>query len=105
MGGVLRADLDALERLGKQIDALRTEMRGEIPAGGAASAGADPALSVLQKLATETLPGVGHAFVGWMGAFNDVRGAFASGVIQTEDHGVAVMRSVGNMSRNPTPHA
>ncbi|SHZ35796.1 Uncharacterised protein [Mycobacteroides abscessus subsp. bolletii] len=105
MGGVIKADLEALDRLGKQIDTLRGEMRGEIPAGGAASAGADPALAALQKLTTETLPNVGHAFVGWMGAFNEVRGAFLSGVIENEEHGVAVMRSIGNMSRNPTPHA
>ncbi|MBF9350683.1 Uncharacterised protein [Mycobacteroides abscessus subsp. massiliense] len=103
-GGVIKADLEALDRLGKQIDALRTEMRGDI-AGAAASPGASPALVALQQLATETLPNVGRAFVGWMGAFNDVRGAFLSGVIETEEHGVAVMRSIGNMSRNPTPYS
>lgn len=102
MGGVLRADLDALDRLGKQIETLRGELRSDI-APGASSPGASPALVALQRLATETLPNVGHAFVGWMGAFNDVRGAFLSGVIETEEHGVAVMRSIGNMSQHPTP--
>lgn len=104
MGGVLKADLDALDRLGKQIDALRTDLRGDI-APVASSPGASPALVALQQLATQTLPNVGHAFVGWMGAFNDVRGAFLSGAIETEEHGVAVMRSIGNMSAHPTPHA
>lgn len=104
MGGVLKADLDALDRLGKQIDALRGELRGDI-APVASSPGDSPALVALQQLATETLPNVGHAFVGWMGAFNDVRGAFLSGVIETEEHGVAVMGSIGNMSAHPTPHA
>ncbi|SKK44970.1 Uncharacterised protein [Mycobacteroides abscessus subsp. bolletii] len=105
MGGVLKADLDALDRLGKQIDALRTELRSDIASGAATSPGASPALVALQQLATQTLPNVGHAFVGWTGAFNDVRGAFLSGVIETEEHGVAVMRSIGNMSAHPTPHA
>lgn len=104
MGGVLKADLDALDRLGKQIDALRTDLRSDI-APVASSPGASPALVALQQLATQTLPNVGHAFVGWMGAFNDVRGAFLSGAIETEEHGVAVMRSIGNMSAHPTPHA
>ncbi|WP_100482468.1 hypothetical protein [Mycobacteroides abscessus] len=105
MGGVLRADLDALDRLGKQIDTLRGELRSDIHAGGASSLGASPALAALQRLATETLPNVGNALVGWTGAFNDVRGAFLSGVIENEEHGVAVMRSIGNMSQHPTPHA
>lgn len=103
MGGVLKADLDALDRLGKQIDALRTDLRSDI-APGASSPGASPALVALQQLATQTLPNVGHAFMGWTGAFNDVRGAFLSGAIETEEHGVAVMRSIGNMSQHPTPH-
>lgn len=105
MGGVIKADLDALDRLGKQIDALAVELRADIPTGGASSPGASPALVALQALATEVLPNVGHAFVGWMGAFNDVRGAFLSGVIETEEHGMAVMRSIGNMSQHPTPRA
>lgn len=103
MGGVLKADLDALNRLGKQIDALRTDLRSDI-APVASSPGASPALVALQQLATQTLPNVGHAFIGWTGAFNDVRGAFLSGAIETEEHGVAVMRSIGNMSQHPTPH-
>lgn len=102
MGGVLKADLAALDRLGKQIEDLRGELRSDI-APGASSPGASPALVALQRLATETLPNVGNAFGGWMGAFNDVRGAFLSGAIETEEHGVAVMRSVGNMSQHPTP--
>lgn len=105
MGGVLKADLEALDRLGKQIDALRSELRADIHTGGASSPGASPALAALQRLATETLPNVGNALVGWSGAFNDVRGAFLSGVIETEEHGMAVMRSIGNMSQHPTPHA
>lgn len=105
MSGVLRADLDALDRLGKQIDTLRGELRSDIHTGGASSPGAGPALAALQRLATETLPNVGNALVGWTGAFNDVRGAFLSGVIETEEHGMAVMRSIGNMSKHPTPHA
>lgn len=105
MGGVIKADLEALDKLGKQIDSLRTELRGDIATGGASSPAASPALAALQRLATETLPNVGHALVGWTGAFNDVRGAFLSGVIETEEHGVAVMRSIGNMSAHPTPHA
>lgn len=104
MSGVLRADLDALDRLGKQIEALRGELRSDI-APAASSPGASPALVALQRLATETLPNVGNAFMGWMGAFNDVRGAFLSGVIETEEHGIAVMRSIGNMSQHPTPRA
>lgn len=104
MGGVLKADLDALDRLGKQIDALRTDLRSDI-APVASSPGASPALVALQQLATQTLPNVGRTFVGWTGAFNDVRGAFLSGAIETEEHGVAVMRSIGNMSQHPTPHA
>ncbi|AMU74076.1 hypothetical protein A3O06_04940 [Mycobacteroides abscessus] len=101
---MIKADLDALDRLGKQIDTLAVELRADIPTGGAVSAGASPALVALQALATEVLPTVGHTFIGWMGAFNDVRGAFLSGVIETEEHGVAVMRSIGNMSQHPTPH-
>ena len=102
MSGVLRADLDALDRLGKQIETLKGELRSDI-APAASSPGASPALVALQRLATETLPNVGNAFIGWMGAFNDVRGAFLSGVIETEEHGIAVMRSIGNMSQHPTP--
>lgn len=102
MSGVLRADLDALDRLGKQIETLKGELRSDI-APAASSPGASPALVALQRLATETLPNVGNAFLGWMGAFNDVRGAFLSGVIETEEHGIAVMRSIGNMSQHPTP--
>ncbi|AKC40109.1 Uncharacterised protein [Mycolicibacterium phlei] len=102
MGGVLKADLAALDRLGKQIDSVRGDLRSDI-APGASSPGASPALAALQRLATETLPNAGNAFVGWMGAFNDVRGAFLSGVIETEEHGMAVMRSIGNMSQHPTP--
>lgn len=104
MSGVLRADLDALDRLGKQIETLKGELRSDI-APAASSPGASPALVALQRLATETLPNVGNAFIGWMGAFNDVRGAFLSGVIETEEHGIAVMRSIGNMSQHPTPRA
>lgn len=104
MSGVLKADLAALDRLGKQIDTLRGELRGDI-APVASSPGASPALVALQRLATETLPRVGHVFDGWMGALDDVRGAFLSGAIETEEHGMAVMRSVGNMSQHPTPHA
>lgn len=105
MGGVIKADLDALDRLGKQIEDLRSELRSDISTGGTTSPGASPALAALHRLATETLPNVGHAFDGWMGAFNDVRGAFLSGVIETEEHGMAVMRSIGNMSQHPTPRS
>ncbi|MBA0045405.1 hypothetical protein [Mycobacteroides sp. LB1] len=104
MGGVLRADLEALARLGTQIDALVGEMRSDIPTG-AASQGASPALVVLQQLTTQTLPNVGHTYMGWMGAFGQVSDAFARGMIENEEHGIAVIRSIGNTSHNPTAHS
>lgn len=105
MGEVLRADLAALARLKSQIDELAGEMRNVVPSAGVASPGASPALVALQRLATETLPNVGRTYTGWMGAFGQVSDAFAHNMIETEEHGVAVMRSIGNTSRNPTAHS
>ncbi|MBN7467076.1 hypothetical protein ACM0AZ_12580 [Mycobacteroides abscessus subsp. massiliense] len=97
MGGVLKADLDALGRLKPEIEALIAELK--VPSAGTLPYGADPALTAMHSLMSETLPGVGAVLAGWMGAVDAVVGAFQRGMVETEEQGVALMRLVASPLR------
>lgn len=101
---VLRADLEALGRLRPQIESLVTQLKADIPAASAASPGMDPEFAVFHTLVSETLPDVGKVFAGWMSAVGDVCAAFQRGLVETEEHGIAVMRAVPGVSSHPVAH-
>ncbi|SKM39314.1 Uncharacterised protein [Mycobacteroides abscessus subsp. massiliense] len=101
---VLRADLEALGRLQPQIESLVTQLKADIPSPGAATPGMDPELAVLHTLATQTLPDVGKVFTGWMSAVGEVCAAFQRGLVQNEEHGIAVMRAIPGVSLHPVAH-
>lgn len=58
MDEVLKADLDALGKLGPQVHAISERINGRISAGGNAAQGADPALAAIQSMTTRTVPNV-----------------------------------------------
>lgn len=58
MDEILKADLEALGKLGPQVNAIAERINGRISTGGNAAQGADPALTAIQSMTTKTIPNV-----------------------------------------------
>lgn len=97
MGGVLQADLDALGKLEPKVKEMVWNMSAKMPPRGAATPGADPAIAAMQSFANDTLADVHKAISGWMVAVAEVCGAFQHQLVETEEQGVRLFRSI------PTP--
>lgn len=64
MDEILKADLEALGKLGPQVNAIADRINGRISTGGNATKGADPALAAIQSMTTKTIPNVQKIAVG-----------------------------------------
>jgi hypothetical protein len=93
------ADVDALGRLGPQVQELSHAIRGDAASGGSAAAGTDPALTAIGSATDRVLPNVEKLVAGWMNMFAQVCEAGRQGVIASEEHGVTLMNSAPMLGR------
>lgn len=96
----IAADVEALGRLRPQVSELAQAIQGDAASSaGSSSSGSDPALAAIASLTTKMLPNTEKIVAGWMNVFGDVCEAGRQGFIATEEHGVALMKSVPTLGR------
>ncbi|MGH3956920.1 MAG: hypothetical protein ACRDTI_23085 [Mycobacterium sp.] len=94
MGGVLQADLAALGKLEPKVKEMVWNMSAKMPSRGAETPGADPAIVAMQSFMNDTLSDVHKAISGWMVAVAEVCAAFQHQLVETEEQGIRLFRSV-----------
>lgn len=98
MSDELKADLDALGRLAKQLKALsdKVSASAETPVGGAS--GDSPAAVAARQVSEQVVPGVQKMVAGRISAVADLAGQTATQFGDTEEHVRASLASMGTLA-------
>lgn len=98
MADELKADLDALGRLSKQLKALSDKVSASAAKPAGSVSGDSPSAVAAQQVSTQVVPGVQKMVAGRISAVADLAAQTATEFGDTEEHVRASLASMGTLA-------